>query len=351
MSHNAYQFLTPKKIQVESSSASAARVILEPFERGFGYTLGTALRRILLSSMPGAAVYKVEIEGVQHAYSTLDAVKEDVMDILLNLKDLALILQGDTEEVALVLNKKTAGPVTAADIEANAKVQITNPELIICHLNKDASLKMRLYVRLGKGYEVANQHRAAEDTSSVGVLQLDALYSPVKKVSYTVERARVEQRTDLDKLIIDIETNGTLQPEEAIRRAATILQQQLRAFVDLDSSILKEPETTKSEVDPLLMRPVEDLELTVRSANCLKGEAVLFIGDLVQKTENDLLKTPNLGKKSLNEIKEVLSSRGLSLGMRVDHWPPAAIQERVEEARRNLARRNAMMSSSSDIEE
>jgi DNA-directed RNA polymerase subunit alpha len=274
--------------------------------------------------MPGCAVTEVRIDGVQHEYSTLDGVKEDVIDILLNLKELSVSLK-DREEVMLTLNKKGPGVVTAADIELDHDVEIINPEQVIAHLNDDGELNMELKVKLGKGYEPSTA-RTAEADRTVGFLQLDAIFSPVRRVAYTVESARVEQRTNLDKLVITLETDGTLDAEDAIRRAATVLQQQLRAFVNLDSSILQEPSKEEEEIDPVLLRPVEDLELTVRSANCLKAEAVQYIGDLVQRTETDLLKTPNLGKKSLNEIKDVLQSRSLSLGMRLDNWPPSFLQ-------------------------
>lgn len=331
MSNNSYQFLTPQKINVEVLNPTSSKIVLEPFERGFGHTLGNTLRRILLSSMPGCAVTEAKIEGVLHEYSAIDGVQEDVIEILLNLKGLAIKLQ-DREHAILHVHKKGPGVVTAGDIQGDHNVEILNPDHVIAHLNKNTELKMQLTVKKGRGYEPASQRlQHEEETQAVGVLHLDAIYSPVKRVSYTVESARVEQRTDLDKLILNLETNGTLDPEEAIRRAATILQQQLLAFVDLDSNILREPEKQEDQIDPLLLRPVEDLELTVRSANCLKAEAVQYIGDLVQRTETDLLKTPNLGKKSLNEIKEVLSSRNLSLGMRIDGWPPAFLKTKDKE--------------------
>jgi len=325
MSSDPYQFLTPQKIHVESINPMCSKVVLEPFERGFGHTLGHTLRRILLSSMPGCAVVEVKIDGVLHEYSTIDGVQEDVIEILLNLKGLAVKLH-EGESATLRLTKTTVGPVTAADLEVPHNVEIMNPEHVIAHL-QEGELKMEMLVRLGKGYEPADVRKAEEDIANrLGVLYLDAIYSPVRRVSYSVESARVEQRTDLDKLVMTIESDGTLEPEAAVRRAATILQQQLLAFVDLDSSILQEPEKIEDEIDPILLRPVEDLELTVRSANCLKAEAIQYIGDLVQRSENDLLKTPNLGKKSLNEIKEVLSNRGLSLGIHLEKWPPSFLK-------------------------
>jgi DNA-directed RNA polymerase subunit alpha len=320
------EFLTPRLINVDEISTTRARVTLEPLERGFGHTLGNALRRILLSSMPGCAIVEAEIDGVLHEYSSIEGVQEDVIEILLNLKGVAIVMHGK-DEVELSLSKSGAGPVTAGDIQTDHEVEIKNPEHIICHLNGDAGINIRLTIQRGRGYSPADsRENPEEETKAIGRLQLDATFSPVYRVSYVVESARVEQRTDLDKLVIDLETNGTIDPEEAIRRAATILQQQLAVFVDFDHE--KEPERVEEEeeIDPILLRPVDDLELTVRSANCLKAENIYYIGDLIQRTEVELLKTPNLGKKSLTEIKDVLASRGLSLGMRLDNWPPASLR-------------------------
>lgn len=326
--NNPYYFLTPQNVSVEKTTENLFKIVLEPFERGFGHTLGYVLRRILLSSMPGCAVVATKIEGVSHEYSAIEGVKEDVVEILLNLKGLAIQLE-DRDEVTLRLHKKGEGVVTAADIRLDHDVSVANPKHVIAHLNAQGELNMELVVRRGRGYEpVSTRIQDEEESNPIGYLMLDAIYSPVKRVAYSVESARVEQRTDLDKLVLTVETNGTLDPEDAVRRAATILQQQLSAFVDLDSTILRQPEEDKQELDPLLLRPVEDLELTVRSANCLKAEAIQYIGDLVQRTETDLLKTPNLGKKSLNEIKEVLTSRGLGLGLRIDEWPPSFLKNR-----------------------
>jgi DNA-directed RNA polymerase subunit alpha len=328
MQNNPYEFLTPRAIAVETVSPFHAKITLEPLERGFGHTLGTTLRRILLSSMPGAAIVEVKIDGVLHEYGTIPGMQEDVVEVLLNLKNVAIRLHG-REEVTLKLNKKGAGPVLAGDITLEHDVEIVNPELVIGHLNATGSLNMTLRVVLGRGYQTASSRsRATEEAkSAIGVLRIDASFSPILRVAYAVESARVEQRTDLDKLIIDLHTNGTLDPEEAIRRSATILQQQLAPFVDLKSSPTTKEANEQQSVNPIFMRPVDDLELTVRSANCLKAESIFFIGDLVQRTETDLLKTPNLGKKSLTEIKNVLSSHGLSLGMRLDNWPPSALKE------------------------
>jgi len=326
MQTSVHEFLTPRNIDVTEYGSTRAKVVLEPLERGFGHTLGNALRRILLSSMAGAAIVEVEIEGVLHEYSSIEGVQEDVIEILLNLKDVAIVLH-DKEEVTLTLSKKGKGVVTAGDIQVDNATEIKNPEHVIANITGDTSLEMTLHVALGRGYQPADSRASDEDeTRSIGRLHLDATFSPVRRVAYVVESARVEQRTDLDKLVLDLETNGTIDPEEAIRRAATILQQQLAVFVDLESESLSEPVEKEEEVDPILLRPVDDLELTVRSANCLKAESIYYIGDLIQRTEVELLKTPNLGKKSLTEIKDVLASRGLSLGMRLENWPPSSLR-------------------------
>ncbi|MFT6752751.1 MAG: DNA-directed RNA polymerase subunit alpha [Candidatus Azotimanducaceae bacterium] len=326
MAHSSLEFLTPKHIQVDQESVTKAKVVLEPLERGFGHTLGNALRRILLSSMPGSAITETEIEGVLHEYSAIDGVQEDVIEIMLNLKGVAVRLN-ETDESELIIDKQGPCVVTAADFQVDHDVEIVNPEHVIATLNASGSLKLRAKVSRGRGYEPADLRKTAEeDGRIIGSLLLDASYSPVSRVSYKVDSARVEQRTDLDKLIIDLETNGTIEPEEAIRRAATILQQQVNVFVDLQSEKEPEPEELEDEIDPILLRPVDDLELTVRSANCLKAENIYYIGDLIRRTEVELLKTPNLGKKSLTEIKDVLASRGLSLGMRLENWPPSSLR-------------------------
>ncbi|HDJ8081653.1 TPA: DNA-directed RNA polymerase subunit alpha [Escherichia coli] len=330
MQGSVTEFLKPRLVDIEQVSSTHAKVTLEPLERGFGHTLGNALRRILLSSMPGCAVTEVEIDGVLHEYSTKEGVQEDILEILLNLKGLAVRVQGK-DEVILTLNKSGIGPVTAADITHDGDVEIVKPQHVICHLtDENASISMRIKVQRGRGYVPASTRiHSEEDERPIGRLLVDACYSPVERIAYNVEAARVEQRTDLDKLVIEMETNGTIDPEEAIRRAATILAEQLEAFVDLRLRDVRQPEVKeeKPEFDPILLRPVDDLELTVRSANCLKAEAIHYIGDLVQRTEVELLKTPNLGKKSLTEIKDVLASRGLSLGMRLENWPPASIAD------------------------
>jgi DNA-directed RNA polymerase subunit alpha len=323
------EFLKPRIVDVQVVSDKHARVTLEPLERGFGHTLGNALRRILLSSMPGTAITEAEIEGVLHEYSTIEGVQEDVIDILLNLKKVALRMHNRTEAI-VTLKKKGPGPVIAGDITVDHDIEIVNPDYLIANLTKEGELSMRLKIAKGRGYQPATVRFDEESESvTIGRLQLDASYSPVNRVSYTVDRARVEQRTDLDKLIIDIETNGTVDPEEAIRHAATILQDQLSAFVDLQARSEDKPRTAESDIDPILLRPVDDLELTVRSANCLKAESIFYIGDLIQRTEVELLKTPNLGKKSLTEIKDVLATKGLSLGMRLENWPPSGLKEKT----------------------
>jgi len=320
------EFLTPRHIDVNEVSPTRARVVLEPLERGFGHTLGNALRRILLSSMPGCAITEVEIDGVQHEYGNIEGVQEDVIEIMLNLKGVAVLMHGKDQAV-LQLSKQGPGVVTAGDIQTDHDVEVKNPNHVIANITGDTSLNMSLTVARGRGYQPADARINEEDeTRAIGRLQLDASYSPVKRLSYNVESARVEQRTDLDKLVLDLETNGTIDPEEAIRRAATILQQQLAVFVDLEGEKEAEPEQKEEEIDPVLLRPVDDLELTVRSANCLKAENIYYIGDLIQRTEVELLKTPNLGKKSLTEIKDILASRGLSLGMRLENWPPASLR-------------------------
>lgn len=321
------ELLKPRQISVQAISEKKAKVVLEPLERGFGHTLGNALRRILLSSIPGCAVVEAEIEGVLHEYTSIEGVQEDVVEILLNLKGLAVRMHS-REEATLSLRKKGPGVVTAADIAGDHDVEIVNPDHVIAHLTKEGELNMTLKVAKGRGYQPASARRSAEaEDRPIGTLLIDASFSPIHRVAYSVESARVEQRTDLDKLIIELETDGTVDPEGAIRQAATILQQQLAVFVDLQGAEEAAPETRESEIDPILLRPVDDLELTVRSANCLKAENIYYIGDLIQRTEVELLKTPNLGKKSLTEIKDVLASHGLSLGMRLENWPPAGLKE------------------------
>jgi DNA-directed RNA polymerase subunit alpha len=319
--------LKPRIVEVEQIAASHARVVMEPFERGYGHTLGNALRRVLLSSMVGYAPTEVQISGVVHEYSTIDGVREDVVDLLLNLKGVVFKLH-NRDEVYLTLRKETAGPVTAADIDLPHDVEVINPDHVIATLTEGGKLDMSIKVERGRGY-VPGTMRDAMESKSIGRVVLDASFSPVRRVSYQVESARVEQRTDLDRLVVDIETNGVIAPEEAVRQSARILVEQLSVFAALEGGVEQVVEQQVGrgpQVDPILMRPVDDLELTVRSANCLKAENIYYIGDLIQRTENELLKTPNLGRKSLNEIKEVLASRGLTLGMRLENWPPVGLE-------------------------
>lgn len=325
MQDSAASFLTPRFVDVKTSDDHIARIAIEPLERGFGYTLGNALRRILLSSMTGCAVTEVKIDGVLHEYSTIEGVQEDVIDILMNLKGLALRMH-TRDQATIKLSKTGPATVTAADIQLEHDIEVVNEDFVIAHLSKGASLNMELVVQRGRGYETADSRKNTESSETIGVMQLDASYSPVKRVSYSVEDARVEQRTDLDKLILEIETNGSIDPEDSVRRAATILHQQIAVFVDLKETTNDVEEADEPDVDPMLLRPVDDLELTVRSANCLKAENIYHIGDLIQRTEVELLKTPNLGRKSLTEIKDVLATRGLSLGMKLENWPPASLK-------------------------
>ncbi|APV49794.1 DNA-directed RNA polymerase subunit alpha [Betaproteobacteria bacterium GR16-43] len=323
MQSNATNFLKPRIIDVQNLSPTHAKVVMEPFERGYGHTLGNALRRILLSSMPGYAATEVKISGVLHEYSTIEGVQEDVVDVILNLKGVVLKLH-NRNETTLKLKKATPGPVTAADIEQTHDVEIINPDHVIAHLTQGGKLDMTIKVEKGRGYVPATSRRT-DDSRSIGSILLDASFSPVRRVSYQVESARVEQRTDLDRLVIDIETNGVIEPEEAVRYSASVLVDQLSVFASLQSTSEERIESSQPQVDPILLQPVDDLELTVRSANCLKAENIYYIGDLIQRTENELLKTPNLGRKSLNEIKEVLASKGLTLGMKLENWPVAGL--------------------------
>ena len=325
--------LKPKAIHVEPLGNNRAKVTLEPFERGYGHTLGNALRRVLLSSMVGYAPTEVTIAGVLHEYSTVDGVAEDVVHMMLNLKGVVFRLH-NRDEVTLVVRKEGEGPVTAADVQVPHDVEIMNPDHVIAHLAHGGKLDMQIKVEKGRGYVPGSMRRYGDEpTKSIGRIVLDASFSPVRRVSYSVENARVEHRTDLDKLVMEIETNGAVTPEEAIRASAQILVDQLVVFTGLQphetaGGAYGGAERTKEIHDPILLRPVDELELTVRSANCLKAENIYYIGDLIQRTETELLKTPNLGRKSLNEIKEVLASRGLTLGARLENWPPQGLDKR-----------------------
>jgi DNA-directed RNA polymerase subunit alpha len=324
--------LKPKTIQVEQLGGNKAKVTLEPFERGYGHTLGNALRRVLLSSMVGYAPTEVTIAGVLHEFSTIDGVQEDAVNIMLNLKGVVFKLH-NRDEVTLSLRKDGEGVVTAGDIQTPHDVEIINPDHVIAHLSQGGKLDIQIKVEKGRGYAPGNVRRYGDEPSkSIGRIVLDASFAPIKRVSYAVENARVEQRTDLDKLVMEIETNGAVTAEDAVRAAAKILVEQLAVFAQLEGSELAAfdapAQRSSQQFDPILLRPVDELELTVRSANCLKAENIYYIGDLIQRTENELLKTPNLGRKSLNEIKEVLASRGLTLGMRLENWPPAGLDKR-----------------------
>lgn len=327
MTATANQVLRPRAPQIERTSGNRAKVVIEPLERGYGHTLGNALRRVLLSSIPGFAITEVAIDGVLHEYSTIEGMQEDVLDVLLNLKDVA-IRMGSGESAMLSLDFQGPGVVTAADIKTDHTVEVLNPEHVLCTLTKDTALHMQLKVERGFGYQpAAARRRPDEETRTIGRLLLDASFSPVRRVAYAVEAARVEQRTNLDKLVLDIETNGTIDAEDAVRTAADILIDQLSMFGDFTQRERGGNKQASAGIDPALLQSIDDLELTVRSANCLKAESIYYIGDLVQRTEVELLRTPNLGKKSLTEIKEVLAQRGLSLGMKLENWPPAGVAQ------------------------
>lgn len=322
--------IKPRLVDVSLINTNTARIVIEPLERGFGHTLGNSLRRVLLSSIPGCAVTEVTIDGVQHEYSTIEGVREDVIDILLNLKNLSVkMAHGD--EAVLRISKNGLGVITAADIETTHDTEIMNPDLVIANLTQAGQLNMILKVEKGRGYQPVGARVHAMSELTVGALQLDASFSPIRRVSYSVENARVEQRTNLDRLILEIETNGTIEPEESVRQAASILSEHLTVFIALEGEEVSGVIEERPQFDPLLLRPVDDLELTVRSANCLKAENIFYIGDLIQRSESDLLKTPNLGKKSLTEIKDVLGTKGLSLGMRLENWPPESLKRELNE--------------------
>ena len=324
MQSTATQLLKPNIVDVREIGKNTAKVTLEPLDRGFGHTLGNALRRVLLSSMSGCAVTEVEIEGALHEYTTIEGVQEDVTEILLNLKGLDVRMHARDESV-LTLNKKGPCTVYASDIVLDHDVEVVNPDHFIARLTKEGELNMAMKVEKGRGYQPAAARISEEGDRPISKLFVDASFSPIRRVSYVVDSARVEQRTDLDKLVVEIETNGTIAAEDAVRQAARLLQEQLAVFVDLSDRQETVPAHAESEMEPILLCPVDDLELTVRSANCLKAESIYYVGDLLQRTEVELLKTPNLGKKSLTEIKNVLALKGLSLGMSIDDWPPPGL--------------------------
>ncbi|ATX82748.1 DNA-directed RNA polymerase subunit alpha [Mariprofundus ferrinatatus] len=315
------QLINPRNITIEEKVAGrSAKIEFEPLERGYGTTIGNSLRRMLLSSLPGAAVTSVIFDGVTHEYDTIKGVREDVMDIILTLKELDIRMESD-DTVNISLDIKGPAIVTAADIQCPAGVMVLNPELVIAHLNDDGRLKCEGKVEKGRGYDPASEREV--DERAVGSLLIDASYSPIRRVATRVEGARVGQRTDYDKLIMEIETNGSLTPEEAINAAAAILEQQLAVFVDFSAIDKAAPaEAADDGLDDLLAQPIEHLDLSVRSMNCLKSDDVFRVGDLVQRSEQEMLRTPNFGRKSLNEIKEVLENMGLELGMKLENWPP-----------------------------
>lgn len=325
---NWQELIKPNTVDVKhgSNARTTGTVVVEPLERGFGLTLGNALRRILLSSLQGAAVSAIQIDGVVHEFSTIDGVREDVTNIILNVKAIAVAMHSEGPKK---MRLAAEGPceVTAGMIEAGADIEIMNPDLVLCTLDKGATLNMEFTVTNGKGYRPANQNRPED--APVGLIPVDSVYSPVRKVSYDVENARVGQITDYDKLTLKVETNGTVSPEDAVAYAARIMQDQLQVFITFEEpkETVREEKEDELPFNPALLKKVDELELSVRSANCLKNDNIVYIGDLVQKTENDMLRTPNFGRKSLNEIKEVLTQMGLYLGMQVDNWPPENIDD------------------------
>jgi DNA-directed RNA polymerase subunit alpha len=320
MQGSARDFLKPKLVDSVELSTNEYRVVLEPFERGFGHTLGNSLRRTLLSSMVGSAITEVAIDGVMHEFSTIEGVQEDVLDILLNLKETSVELN-TSETATVIIEKEGPSQLTVADIESNGTdVSVFNPKKVIATINEGGKIRMTIRINTGVGYDVAVSRTV--DSETIGSIQLDASFSPIKRVSFTVESARVEQKVNLDRLNIVIETNGSVDAEEAVKRAATILQDQLSSFVELEPVVEEEPQPTSDDFPQMYLSAVDELELTVRSANCLKAEQIYYIGDLIQKSEQDLLRTPNLGRKSLNEIKEVLTEKNLELGTEIENWPP-----------------------------
>ncbi len=325
---NWQELIKPTKLDVVPGAdpARTATIVAEPLERGFGLTLGNALRRVLLSSLQGAAVTSVQIDGVLHEFSSIPGVREDVTDIVLNIKSIGLKMEAEGPK-RMTLKAKGPGEVKAGDIEAGADIEIMNPDLVLCHLDNGAKLSMELTVESGKGYVPATQHRAED--SPIGLIPVDAVFSPVRKVSYKVDNTRVGQVTDHDKLSVEISTNGAVAPDDALALAARILQDQLQLFINFEEPQAQVGEEQQDDLpfNKNLLRKVDELELSVRSANCLKNDNIIYIGDLVQKSEADMLRTPNFGRKSLNEIKEVLSQMGLHLGMEIPDWPPENIED------------------------
>jgi DNA-directed RNA polymerase subunit alpha len=311
-------FLKPRNVAIQRETPFHAFFALEPFERGFGHTLGNALRRILLSSIHGYAVTHIKLNDVLHEYARIEGVKEDVIDVIMNIKQIVFNVHGGKESVSLFVHKKGPAVITAKDLVLPSGVDVINPEQLIAHVTGDVEFNLELRVESGRGY--CPHTSSVRETREIGLLPLDASFSPVRRVSYVVENARVEQRTDLDKLLIEIETNGAIDPEDALKKAASVLIDQMSIFQNVQENAVVPQKEQKSEIDPIFLKPIDDLELTVRSTNCLKNENIRLIGDLVQRTENELLKTPNLGRKSLNEIKQVLASHSLSLGTVLENW-------------------------------
>ncbi len=323
---NWSELIKPNKLEIVSSSPTKAVIVAEPLERGYGLTLGNALRRVLLSSLQGASVVAVQIDGVLHEFSSIAGVREDVTDMVLNIKEIAIRMEGDGPK-RMVVRKEGPGVVTAGDIQTVGDVEILNPHHVICTLDEGAEIRMELTVNTGKGYVPADRNRSED--APIGLIPVDSLYSPVRKVSYKVEATREGQVLDYDKLTLTVETNGAATPEDAVAYAARIVQDQLSIFVNFDEPVKEEPQEEVQELafNPALLKKVDELELSVRSANCLKNDNIVYIGDLIQKTESEMLRTPNFGRKSLNEIKEVLAGMGLHLGMEVPAWPPENIED------------------------
>lgn len=328
LNKNWQDLIKPTSIDVlaKDKFLSRADVVAEPLERGFGYTLGNALRRILLSSLQGAAVTSIKIEGVLHEFSSIEGVREDVTHIILNIKDLRIKAQ-EPERRKLTLKAKGPGEVTAAQIECPGDIEIINKDLVICTLDKDGKIDMELTVEVGSGYVRAADNK--QQDAPIGLIPIDALFSPVRKVSYKVDNARVGQRTDYDKLSLSVETDGSITAEDAVALSARIMQDQVRLFINFEDTPMPEAKEDENALpfSPYLLKKVDELELSVRSANCLKNDNIVYIGDLVQKSESEMLKTPNFGRKSLNEIKDVLGNMGLKFGMDVAEWPPESIEE------------------------
>ncbi len=330
---NWTELIKPTKIDVDKKEQKTyGSVSIEPLERGFGLTIGNALRRILLSSLQGAAVTSIQIDGVLHEFSSIPGMIEDVTEFILNIKSLALKLNSDQPK-KMTLKASGGGEIKASDIDAGSDIEIINPDLILCHLDKSAKINLELTVQNGKGYVAAEQQK--KEDKQIGLILVDSIFSPVKKVSYNIENSRVGQVTDYDKLTLNVETNGSMEPDDAIAMAARILQEQLQYFINFEEPEVDDKskeEESEIKFNRNLLRKVDELELSVRSANCLRNDNIVYIGDLVQKSENDMLRTPNFGRKSLNEIREVLMQMGLNLGMDISDWPP----ENIEELSKNL---------------